>query len=91
LPPPPDNSSSPKLSSRTQNPKVLPSFGTIMPIQEDRLWSSKQKGRETITLDLCTPSSMMARPHGQSGPKFPSHSLKKTQIEVHESQQCHGH
>jgi hypothetical protein len=32
LPPPPDNSSRPELSSRTQNPKALPSFGTIMPI-----------------------------------------------------------
>jgi hypothetical protein len=32
LPPPPDNSSRPESSSRTQNPKSLPSFGTIMPI-----------------------------------------------------------
>jgi hypothetical protein len=52
LSPPPDNSSRPELSSRTQNPKALLSFETIMPIQEDQLWSSKQKGRETITSDL---------------------------------------
>jgi hypothetical protein len=32
LPPPPDNSSRPESSSRTQNSKALPSFGTIMPI-----------------------------------------------------------
>jgi hypothetical protein len=32
LPLPPDNSSRPKSSSRPQNPKALPSFGTIMPI-----------------------------------------------------------
>jgi hypothetical protein len=32
LPPPPDNSSRPESSSRTQNSKVLPSFGAIMPI-----------------------------------------------------------
>jgi hypothetical protein len=32
LPPPPDNSSKPESSSRTQNPNALPSFGTIMPI-----------------------------------------------------------
>jgi hypothetical protein len=32
LPPPPHNSSRLELSSRTQNPKALPSFGTIMPI-----------------------------------------------------------
>jgi hypothetical protein len=32
LPPPPDNSSRPESSSRPQNPKALPSFGTIMPI-----------------------------------------------------------
>jgi hypothetical protein len=32
LPPPPDNPSKPKSSSRTQNSKALPSFGTIMPI-----------------------------------------------------------
>jgi hypothetical protein len=32
LPPPPDNSSGPESSSKTQNSKALPSFGTIMPI-----------------------------------------------------------
>jgi hypothetical protein len=32
FPPPPNNSSRPELSSRTQNPKALPSFGKIMPI-----------------------------------------------------------
>jgi hypothetical protein len=32
LPPPPDNLSRPESSSRPQNPKALPSFGTIMPI-----------------------------------------------------------
>jgi hypothetical protein len=32
LPPPPDNSSRPESSSRSHNPKELPSFGTIMPI-----------------------------------------------------------
>jgi hypothetical protein len=32
FPPPLDNSSRPESSSRTQNPKALPSFGTIMPI-----------------------------------------------------------
>jgi hypothetical protein len=32
LPPPADNSSRPESSSRTQNPKAFPSFGTIMPI-----------------------------------------------------------
>jgi hypothetical protein len=32
LPPPPDSLSRPESSSRTQNSKALPSFGTIMPI-----------------------------------------------------------
>jgi hypothetical protein len=32
LPPPPDNSSRPESSSRTQNPIALLSFRTIMPI-----------------------------------------------------------
>jgi hypothetical protein len=32
LPPPPDSSSRPEPSSRPQNSKALPSFGTIMPI-----------------------------------------------------------
>jgi hypothetical protein len=51
LPPPPDNLSRTKSSSRPQNLKALPSFGTIMSITGGSTMEFETKSRKTTISD----------------------------------------